>query len=412
MTKWIRSIVVLPAVFIAMLLSATFAYSQGNQANTAAYSPLATPTWQGTVPPNGTVPPPTATPTRVPYPTVTPTRQPLVVPYNPELVRIDGAPIRKVIGDLQSSTIYAYTFDGWLYRSSNDGASWTLMTTQPAVDDFVMSIADPSVLYAGEGSRCDGLPRLAQPMYRSLDGGVTWQRLPAGDNLRPLLTHPGEPAEALAAGCDGPYLTTDGGLTWTVLPDTSSDALWQTYRVVDMVALGAATDAETGALTWGSIIVGSIADDGSGAIVFTNDMGLNWVRLTPNVYPASWGMTAVTAASERQGALAFAEPRTVWQTANYGVNWQISSQGLETVAQRELAGGVFGLNDLLYHLNDQLYLATARGLYTKPFSAQAWTKLTGARYDNTTITGLLFTLSNPGQIWLNTVDGVYIYSVE
>lgn len=415
MAKWIRGIVVLPLVFVAVLLSATFAYSQGGQVGIAGNSPLPTPTGGHSPLPTptryGTVPYPTKTPHRRPhrYPTATPT---VSAPLYPELVRIDGAPLRKVIGDQQSSTLYAYTYSGWLYRSPDDGATWTLVTSKPAVDDFVMSSADPNVLYAGAGRDCRDASLPAQPMYRSLDGGLTWQRLPAGDNLRPLLAHPGDPAQAFAAGCDGPYLTIDGGLSWTARADTSPDALWETYWVVDMALLASPENAPPDASTWGALVVGAIAEDGSGALVFTNDVGLNWVRLTPNVFPASWGMNAVTAALGRQGLLAFAEPRTVWQTANYGINWQISSKGLEAVAQSDVAGGVYGLNDLLYHPADTLYLATVRGLYTKPFSGQVWSKVVGARYENTHITGLVFTLSTPNQIWLNTTDGVYLHQVR
>jgi hypothetical protein len=327
-------------------------------------------------------------------------------------VLIDGVPIRKIIGDRLSSTLYAYTFSGWLYRSPNDGATWQLVTTQPAVPDFIMSAADPAVLYSGLGADCDGTPQPPQPLYKSVDGGVNWSQLPGAENLRPLLAHAGDANSIFAAGCDAPYLSTDSGLTWTAKPDRSPDNVWQTYRVVEMASASLVGDPRPSSPTWGQIIAGGVAPDGSGIVVFSNDLGDSWVRLTPNVFPASWGMNSLALDVFTEGLVAFAEPRSVWQTANYGINWQVTTQGLETVAQRDLAGATFGLNDLVYHPIGRLYLATVRGLYSKEFNAQTWDKVTGAVYDNTAITSLLYTETNPTLLWLNTEQGVYIHRIQ
>jgi hypothetical protein len=378
------------------------------------------------------VPPPTATPTKKPWPQATPTRKhrpyvkptplpaatptatptPTPVLIDGELALVDGAPLKKVIGDRLSSTLYAYSFTNWLYRSPDNGSSWQIVTNQPLVDDFIMSAADPNVLYSGLGTLCDGLPRPPEPMYKSVDGGVTWTVLPAGEGLRPLLAHPSESNTLFAVGCDAPYLSTDGGLSWTAKVDPSPDNLWQTYRVVDMAAASLIGNPPPTTPGWSQIIVGGLAADGSGVVVFTNDLGDSWVRLTPNVFPATWGLNAVTVDLTIEGLIAFAEPRSVWQTDNFGVNWQISTTGLETVAERDIAGGVYGLHDLVYHPNGWLYLATVRGLYAKEFSAQSWNQLTGARYDDTNLTGLLFTESNPNLLWINSADGVYVHYLQ
>ncbi len=45
--------------------------------------------------------------------------------------------------------------------------------------------ADPNVLYAGNGYACyaGGDP---VPMWRTMDGGASWQQVAAGINLKPL----------------------------------------------------------------------------------------------------------------------------------------------------------------------------------------------------------------------------------
>jgi photosystem II stability/assembly factor-like uncharacterized protein len=418
--RWFRHVLVFPVILAALVVlpSVVFSYSDNRQLEQ-----------NSTVP--GTVPGPTATATRRPYPTATPHRhghryryrQPAVVTATPtatpttqaqfdELVLINGAPLKRVIGDRLSSTIYGYTFSGWLYRSSDNGETWTLVTTTPAVDDFIMSAADPDVLYSGAGQICDQLPRPAVPLYKSTDGGVNWSRLPGGDNLRPLLAHPADADSVFAADCVAPSLSTDGGETWTARPDNSVDHLWESYVVSEMAAAPFLGDPRPTTPNWDQIVVGGLAEDGSGVVAFTADQGETWVRLTPNVFPASWGMNSLTVDAYTQGLVVFAEPRSIWQSTNYGVNWQISQQGLETVAQRDVAGGVFGLNDVVYHPNGKLYLATVRGLYVKPLDGQAWTKLSGNRYDNVNVDELLYTESNLSVLWLNTDEGVYRYQVQ
>jgi hypothetical protein len=432
MVRLIRMLLLLPALLIALIVVPSVAFSRGDStfqvtsAQMGTISPLPTATNPGTVPP------PTATPTRRPWPRATPTRRhrppvkptalpaatPTATPTSApvladgELALVESAPLKKVIGDRLSSTIYAYNFSNRLYRSPDNGLSWQVVTTQPMVDDFIMSAADPNVLYSGLGTICDGLSRPPEPMYKSTDGGVTWTLLPAGEGLRPLLAHPSDPNTVFAAGCDAPYLSTDGGLSWTAKVDSSADNLWQTYHVVDMAAAALVGNPPPATPGWGEIIVGGLAADGSGVVVFTNDLGDSWVRLTPNVFPATWGLNSLTVDLTIEGLIAFAEPRSVWQTENFGVNWQISTTGLETVAERDIAGGVYGLHDLVYHPNGWLYLATVRGLYAKEWNAQDWNKLIGADYDNSNLTGLLFTHSNPNLLWINSVDGVYVHYLQ
>jgi photosystem II stability/assembly factor-like uncharacterized protein len=418
---------VLPAFIVVFVILTTLAFSSVGRAAVATSAQLGPESPLPTATEPGTVPPPTATPTRRPYPTATPARHPrprrpipvymqptatAQAPLYRNPVLIEGTPLRKVIGDRLSSTLYAYTFSNWLYRSNDNGQDWQLVTMQPGVDDFVMSPANPDVLYSGAGAVCDGQPRPAQPFYRSLDGGANWSRMADADDLHPVLALASDSAVLFAAGCDAPYLTSDGGISWLAKPDLSQSNLWQIFRLVDMASTAQTTDQQTGTPTNEQIIAGGLAADGSGVVVFTNDLGNNWVKLTPNVYPALWGMSALAVDAETDGLLAFAEPRSVWQTINFGVNWQIYSAGLETVAQRDLAGGVFGLNDLLYHENGRLYLATVRGLYSKEFSEQDWTKITGTSYDNVAISGLLYTETNPTVLWLNTAAGVYQYPLQ
>ncbi len=170
--------------------------------------------------------------------------------------------------------VVAATDSGGL-RSTDGGATWTPFLQGTAVTDLVRSAADPAVLYAATGasqvwmsqdsgatwtSRSAGLPstpvRLSLAMspsnpqrlfaaaeisgtahvYRTTDGGLTWQDLDAvrndpdirrfmgtlGSWANAIVVLPGNP-EVVVAGGVGAIRSADGGATWTAFPATHAD---------------------------------------------------------------------------------------------------------------------------------------------------------------------------------------------
>ncbi|MEZ4870323.1 MAG: hypothetical protein R3C14_53830 [Caldilineaceae bacterium] len=441
MNRLIRGFLLLPALIIALVVIPTVVFSASSDGadlflsggvsdHRSTLFQSIDPTPAGTVP-NGTVPGPTPTrspvivhPPTPPHHHRPPVRQPHAVPTpivptatatptGPQDEAVIGKErIEKVIGDRLSSVIYAFTESGWLYRADDNGRVWSLMSTQPGVDDFVMSAANPDVLYSGAGIPCsDGITG-SVPMLKSIDGGVTWTELPNSANMRPLLAHPGDTDSLFAADCEMLYLTTDGGLTWEAKPDSSPDGLWTNYRVVDMAASSLLGDPQPTTPNWNQLFAAGLDASGTGVVAFSNDLGDTWVRLTPNIDPAPWGMSALAADPFIEGLVTFAEPKSVWFTENFGVNWQVTTKGLSNVVARSGSGAAFGLNDIVHHPSDQLYLATARGLYTKAATADTWTKIEDTSFDLIELTGILFTESSPNKLWLNSVDGVFTYEIE
>ncbi len=431
MNRILRTFLILPALIIALVVIPTVVFSASQD------NPFESPTYQGgtvpgTVPtlptvPGGTISPiVTPTPTRRPpvvFPTATPVRRgPVVVATATATATpadeaagsafIDNERILKVIGDRLSSTIYAYSVDGWLYRSDDDGRVWTLVSTEPTVTNFIISAADPDVLYGSNGYDCDDADAEDVYMYKSVDGGVTWIEVADSLNKQPLLAHQGDVDSLFAADCEMLYLTTDGGFSWTEKPDNSPDALWENFRVIDMVAASLVGDPMPDEPNWNQIFAGGINEDGTGVVAFSNDLGESWVRLTPNIDPAPWSLTAITADPFTEGLLAFTEPRSVWFTENYGVNWQVTTKGLSNVLDRGVTGAPFGLFDIVYHPNDTIYLATARGLYMKSPASTEWIKVDDTDFDLAQINSLLLTETALDKIWLNTEDGVYLYVVD
>ena len=300
-------------------------------------------------PPGGTVPHPTPRPHPPvpPPPPPPPPVQPTPAASKPMPATLGTYQIVRVIGDRLSSTIYAYTDSGWLYRSDFDGRSWYLVITEPAVNDFLMSPSDPNVLYSGNGPDCSGSAASIAPMYKSEDGGETWTELPGGLDLKPMLIDPSNPNNVFAADCATLYLSTDGGQTWTPKPDAPADNIWQTYTLADMSSGSLVGSPQPATPHWDQIFAVGNDVQGTGIVAFTGDQGVSWANITdPSSAPQK--ATVVLASLTEGGKVWVVSSKGVWWTTDYGVNWSLSKTGLEYLIKTNAA-----FNDLAEWLQRQ-----------------------------------------------------------
>jgi photosystem II stability/assembly factor-like uncharacterized protein len=326
---------------------------------------------------------------------------------------VDGYTLRKVIGDRLSPVIYAFTMEDRLYRSTNNGHSWSLVTTRPAVGDFIMSPADPYVLYSGLELECEQSAVFVQPVFVSTDGGASFMAWGSPVSLKPLLAHPTDPNRALAASCDGIYVTGNGGQHWELLSDASETALWRDYVPAEMAAAYAAPGAGPG-LTWEHLYVVAEAPGGAGVVAYSNDAGNTWGQISPSGATAPFRITSLAVDPQAAGHVWVAEIQGVWSTQDNGLFWGLSNAGLTSVLDRGYAGRKLGLNDVVLHPNGTLYLGTGVGLYEKPAAGVAWAK-TGAAdapFRLSSVQGILFTDSRPDVLWLNTDEGVFLHQID
>ena len=414
-----RTFILLPALILALVLIPTVVMSA---AGSTVGAPLADTLLsagafdQNSVAamqrPPGTVPPPPS-PLPGPIPRPIPPR-PRPIPPAPAPTPVVTAnkamiyphEIEKVIGDRLSPTIYAFTDNGSLYRSDDNGRIWFLIRSQLEVDDFVMSAADPNVLYSGKGVDCGDPAASNEPFYQSLDGGYTWDEMPTALNLRPLLIDPADPYRLFATDCSMLYLSEDGGMTWVEKPDNSAAQLWSSYRVVDMAAASLVGDPTPEQPHWQQLYAIGVDANGVGVIAFSGDEGETWANITdPNQAPEA--LSVVVAQLKQAGAVWMIADKGVWATADFGINWGLTNRGLNSLAS---AGN---LNDLTYAFDGKLYLATARGLYEKEIAGKMWEKTSKTAFGNENLVSLLLTESNPETLWINTEDeGVFVYRIE
>ncbi|HYO14622.1 MAG TPA: hypothetical protein VE685_15610 [Thermoanaerobaculia bacterium] len=110
----------------------------------------------------------------------------------------------------RSGVLYAEAL-GRLYRSEDDGLSWSLLVVGLNPLALAISPADPQVLFAGVGNG----------VGRSEDGGRTWRFDTDGlpeDVVFALATDPVDARTVYAAALEhGVFKSTDGGATWTTL---------------------------------------------------------------------------------------------------------------------------------------------------------------------------------------------------
>ncbi|HSK13307.1 MAG TPA: hypothetical protein VK907_08830, partial [Phnomibacter sp.] len=193
--------------------------------------------------------------------------------------------------------IYVGSGTGGLWRTTNKGTNWTNLTDQLpslSIASVVVQQSNPSIIYilTGDG---DGGPNWgyyvkerSSGVFRSTDGGTTWQRTGLDWN-RPdadrygykLIQSPTNANLLMAATSEGLWRTTNGGATWTmVITGQVTDVVFRPGNANNVAAvLYASSDLRTsadGGATWTSRTI-------------PNSSGLGTTRSMLAVTPAASG---------------------------------------------------------------------------------------------------------------------------
>ena len=325
--------------------------------------------------------------------------------------------------------IYVGTPAGGMWRTLNDGGLWTGMTNNLptiGISGIVVDYTNPSVLYVltGDGDsdmggfvEDFGYMRSSTGVYKSLDGGSTWNPTgPLSNNAftgYKLVQDPDEPATLLAATSLGVYRTTNGGATWTLVtaaqrfydieydinsPDrvyisgngtvqySSNNGLDWDPASFDISIVGdgrvelAVTPINTAMVF---ALTGNVTSAGTFSGLYrSTDNGLNFTQRcnTPNIMDGSQnGLGSGTqgsydlalAVSPSNANIVFTGGVNVWSSNNGGTN--MNAIMFDGMGNRKIH---VDIHDLKFNpLNGALYCANDGGLYKSTDLGGTWTKL-------------------------------------
>ncbi|HTL81710.1 MAG TPA: T9SS type A sorting domain-containing protein [Bacteroidia bacterium] len=262
-----------------------------------------------------------------------------------------------------ANTYYVGVAQGGLWKTTNNGTSWTPLTDNlpiTRISDIAIDPADPNNTmyisvcdfeYVGFGLYLNGKKRNTHyglGVYKTTDGGVTWNptglsfTLTQGDAslIRRVIVDPSNSNNVLACGVSGMYRSTDAGATWTQI---TTGVFW------DMQEDPATPHTLYAATGW--IMTSNV---GSCSIKKSTDFGLTWTTLTTGI-PATGQVQRIKLAiapSDPNYVYALACDASsglfgIYKSTNAGTSWTLENPGVNILEAGDGTGfGGQGTYDL------------------------------------------------------------------
>jgi len=253
-----------------------------------------------------------------------------------------GNRVSAVVCDSNDPNIYyAGACAGGVWKSSDGGTNW-----QPVFDDqssqsigsLAIAPSDSNQVWAGTGEafiRSNVL--IGDGIYKSMDAGKTWQRmgLEKSGRIGRIVVHPGDPNIVFAAAlghCYGPqkergiYRTKDGGKTWQqvlfVDENTGCSGLAMDPNNPRILFAGMWSIVIK---TWGKTSGGP----GSGVFV-SRDGGDTWAKIKGHGLPTfEVGKIDVAVAPSNSNrvyaVIETGDNGSLWRSDDGGENWRVAS---------------------------------------------------------------------------------------
>ncbi len=285
-----------------------------------------------------------------------------------------------------SLRVYAATLDGGpgVFRSLDAGGSWSPANQGLDIHralDIVFDPVDSQTLYAVMDDR--------NALYKSTDGGDTWQRMVAGfrdelglfQNLGLSLAADPNNRMVLYLGSngDGLFRTSNGGVLWERVTSPVFEGTFVTVVRVDP------TDS--------NVIYAATA---AGGVVRSSNSGATWSNTGGQITGLVEDIEVDPSQSPRIYALV-GTADGVFRTTNSGNNWSVIASGLDGAVP----------SDLLIDLADAttLYLSTREdGVFRSRDRGDSWTAVNQGLGD----LRVLSLAAGPGALYAGTrAGGVY-----
>ena len=225
-----------------------------------------------------------------------------------------------------ANTIYFGTPAGGLWKTTNNGSSWTALTDELAqigVSGIAIDPTNSNTIYIATGDK-DASDTYSIGVLKSTDGGTTWNTTGltfAGTStfLGDLVINPTNPQILICASSNGLYRTTNGGTSWTQM-QSGNDFSQGSVRfkpnsptTVHAVSANQYFRSTDSGATFTNVAITGISGTG------TNASG----RLLLDVTPANPNYVYILASKTRSGDYAF---NGIFRSTNSGASFSRSSQ--------------------------------------------------------------------------------------
>lgn len=337
----------------------------------------------------------------------------------------DGGDVRSLSYDPQNPEhIYLGTSTGELFFSMNGGHSWSRFAHLGVGDDYVLDhIAvdpqNPKTIFVAAWSVDN---QQAGDLFRSQDGGRTWDALPAmhGKSIRALAMSASDSRVLVAGALDGVYRTQDAGDTWQRISSPNQREIKNIESIAvdpknpNVVYAGTwhlAWKTADGGATWQQIDKGMITDsDVFSIIVDSSDPAVVFASACSGIYKSA---TAGESFQKIQG-IPFTARRTrvlkqdpsnpaiiyagttegLWKTTDSGKSW------------RRMSGSEIVVNDVLVDPRNpqRVLLATDRGGVLASDNGAESFVATNQGYSHRYVTSILADQSDPNTIFVGVVN--------
>ena len=331
----------------------------------------------------------------------------------------------------ETYTMYVGGASGGVWKTVNEGVTWTSLFDEQittSIGDIAISPSSPDIVWVGTGeANIFRSSHAGAGIYKSTDGGETWTHmgLTETQTIARVVVHPSNPdiVWVAASGHEyrdnpdrGVYRTTDGGVTWqNVLfvddmtgaidlvihpddPNTLYAATWQRRRAKfndprNEPAFTQSTEYFTGSGVWKSTDGGtnwSQVNNGLPETRYRGRIGIDISRSQPEtIYAFVDNYEIAREAEASSGVDAYGRPRggvirgaTVFRSDDGGGSWrQTSEQNQFMENLGGTYGWVFGQMRVDPNNPDKIYVM-GLGLNVSEDSGRTFTRLTGMHGDH------------------------------
>jgi photosystem II stability/assembly factor-like uncharacterized protein len=274
------------------------------------------------------------------------------------------------------TTVYAGTYEGGVYKSTNGGGDWTSINTG-LTGNYICALAidpqTPTTVYVGSGSG---------GVFKSTNGGENWSAV-KDMGVYSLAIDPNTPTTIYVGTIGGRVSkSTNGGESWSAM----STGL--TNNEVFVLAIDPNTPATVYAGTYG------------GGVFKSTNGGENWTAMNTG-FSGSDSAYYIMALSIDPNAPATVYAGTgsgVYKSTNGGENWTAMNTGLQSSYTRDLT--------IDPNAPATVYAGTSGGVYKSTNGGENWTAM-NTGLTNTSAWSMAVDPNTPTTVYAGTRGGVF-----